>query len=549
MKRFSFFFLILLNISNVQASDRSEAQLMSIAKGVLHADSHHAFSATRVGESVQLLYNDAVLSVAGYRQGGFVVLAKDEAFSPVLGYSYSVFDVNSNNPGFQMWLKATAHALATKSGSLQPAKPKDVPTEVQSYVTTKWNQGTPYNNLCPSYTSKGTVKHYPTGCVATAMAQAMYYYKHPERGTGKHTYRFDPGTGVEETVSIQLENFPFDWNNMIVNYKSGYSEEQAKAVAELMMACGASVDMQYTESGSGTQMPPVVSAFRNNFGFDAGLPLHCISFESSDEYYPALYHAIASKIPVVYAGASDQGGHCFILDGYDEDGLFSVNWGWGGTDDGMFNIHTLNGYTEQQQFIPVTNQGIYPQYVSRFTIYEGAVNFSQADATHIKVSTTASPLNVDGDAYQGNLYVVARNLASGENKDIATFELKTTVPAYYYATDGNLSKPYITIANKLDDGDYRLFLASKSAKEKDFSPFRTSDDHANSALMTIKDGVITSLNLDDAAGWMVTTSISSVVSNSYRESPISDKIYNLNGQQVSSAYHGIVVKAGKKYIK
>ncbi len=548
MKHFTLLFLSLLALQNLGAAERSQGQLIGIAGHVLESKMSFKNVATRGTETLQILYDDASLSVAGYQKGGFVVLAKDEAFSPVLGYSVTAFDAKDSNPGFQMWLKATAHALATKSELAQPTKPKEIPVEVASFVTTKWNQGTPYNNLCPSYTSNGTTKHYPTGCVATAMAQAMYYYKHPAKGEGKHTYRFDPGSGVEETVSVQLDDYPLDWDNMIANYKSDYTDIQAKAVAELMMVCGASVDMQYTASGSGTQMTPAVSAFRNNFGFDVGLPLHSISFESSEEYYPALYRAIAAKIPVVYAGASDQGGHCFVLDGYDEDGLFSVNWGWGGSDDGMYNILTLNGYTQQQQFIPVTNKGVYPQYASRFTIYEGAVEFSQADATHIKVSSTNRPLNVDGDAYQGNLYVVAQDLASGKSKAIATFELKAAVPAYYYATDGNLSKPYITITNKLEDGDYRLFLGSKSDKETDFSPFRTVDDKANSALMTIKGGVITSLATDDVAGWMATTTgISSVVSAPSVHK--SAKIYNINGQQVDASYHGIVVKNGKKVVQ
>lgn len=547
MKRFSLFVFSVLALQGVQAADRTQGQLISIAGNVLESKLNMAITPTRGGDNIRMLYDDSTISIAGYQKGGFVVLAKDDAFSPILGYSSSAFDADSNNPGFQLWLKAAAHALSTRATSLQPSKPDGIPAEVASYVATKWNQGAPYNNLCPSYTSNGATKHYPTGCVATAMAQAMFYYKHPEKGVGKHTYRFDPGSGVEETVSVQLDNYPLDWSHMIPIYKSDYTEEQAKAVAELMMVCGASVDMQYTASGSGTQMTPAVSALRNNFSFDAGLPLHSLMFESSDEFYPALYRSIAAKIPVVFAGASDQGGHCFILDGYDEDGLFSVNWGWGGQDDGMFNIQTLNGYVQQQQFIPVTNKGVYPHYSSRFAINEGAVDFSMVDATHIKASTTNRPINVDGDAYQGSLYVVARNLATGECKDIAKLAINT-VPAYYFATDGNIVKPYITIAKKLSDGDYRLFFASKSDKETEFSPFRTVDNSPNSALMTIKDGGIISLVMDDAAGWMATTTaIVPVISVPVSKNAA--KTFNINGQQVDSSYHGIVIKDGKKVMQ
>ncbi len=546
MKRKSLFLLLFLAVLNLQATERNQDQLVSIAKNVLKSKLNFSASGTRSANPVQVLYENDKLAVAGYPDRGFVVMAKEDEFAPVLGYSASAFDSENTNPGLQFWLKATAYALETRAVSVQPVKPEGIATEVKSFVTTKWSQNAPYNNLCPSYTSKGTVKHYPTGCVATAMAQAMCYYKYPAKGEGKHTYRFDPGTGVTETVSVQLDDYPFDWENMIDSYKTDYTEAQAKAVAELMMACGASVEMQYTESGSSAYLSAAAGAFRNNFGFDPGLPVHYIIFESSDEYYPALYRAIAAKMPVVYAGSTGEDGHCFILDGYDEDGLFSVNWGWGGSSDGMFNILTLNGYSQQQQFVPVTNQGVYPQSTSKFCIDEGSVDFSQVDATHIKVSTTGLPLNIDVDSYKGNLYVVAKNVTSGESKSIATFELNTTVPALYYASDKNLSKPYVTIVNKLSDGDYRLFLASKSDRETDFSPFRTTDEYANSALMTIKDGAISFWTVDSAAGWMTnTTGITPVVSiNSYQRSA---KTFSITGQEVDDSYHGIVIKNGMKY--
>ncbi len=550
MKRFLLLVLSFLALIDLMAAERSQVQLLQVAADVLNGKLNLA-STTRAGESLQLFYDDDQISVAGYLQGGFVVLAKEDFFAPVLGYSTSAFDADDNNPGFKMWMQATTHALATRT-AIAPVKPEGIPSAVPSFVTSKWNQMNPYNILCPTYTKNNATKHYPTGCVATAMAQAMYYYKYPEKGEGKHTYRFDPGTGTEETVSIQLDTIPLDWKNMIDNYKTEYTDVQAKAVAELMKVCGSSVDMQYTESGSGAMMPPVLSALRTNFGYDAGLALHLLMCESTTEYYTALYQAIGAKMPVVYAGLSDQGGHCFVLDGYDEDGLFSVNWGWGGTDDGMFNIQSLNGYVDQQQFIPVTNQGVYTDYASKFGIEEASVDFTKIDDTHFKVSSTGRPLNVDGDAYQGNIYVVACNLATGEGKAVATFKLKSTVPAYYYVSvENGLSKPYVTITNKLEDGDYRLFLGSKSDTEKTYSPFRTNDGQPNSALMTVKNGVITAFSVDESASWMVSSKTVTGITPTIITPiiPLSSKTYNLSGQQVDASYHGVVIKNGKKQVQ
>lgn len=547
MKHFTLLVLVALASLGATAENRTRQELLDIANGVLQDKFAASTVETRASSPLEMLYEGKDLSVAGRKSGGFVVLANDDAFSPVLGYSSSTYTVGEENPAFKMWLEATAHAIETRTISAETHKPEGIPTEVASFITTKWNQGAPYNILCPTYTEKGATKYYPTGCVATAMAQAMYYYKYPECGTSKRTYRFDPGTGVDETVSIQLDTIKFDWDNMLDTYKKDqYSDVQAKAVAELMKACGASVDMMYSKDGSGAYVEQLNYALRRYFGYDQGLPFHNNGFEATEEFYSALYHSLAEKQPVIFCASSTSGVHCFVLDGYDAEGLVSVNWGWGGQQDGIFTITTLNGYSSNQSFTPVSNQNVFPEYHSKFVLYNGVVNFSQIDGTHIKIATTDRPLNMGSETYKGNFYVVAQNIKTGEAVSIATFTQTTAVQVYYYATSGNLSKQYVTISGKLDDGDYRLFLASKSDEETSYSPFRTLDGKENSYLMTIADGKITSLTMDGNAAWMV-TGIEQIPAETQPKG--SSKLYNINGQQIDASYHGVVIKKGKKYVQ
>lgn len=46
-------------------------------------------------------------------------------------------------------------------------------------------------------------------------------------------------------------NATFDWDNMLPQYSGDCTAEQADAVAQLMLACGVAVDMEYSPSASG----------------------------------------------------------------------------------------------------------------------------------------------------------------------------------------------------------------------------------------------------------------------------------------------------------
>lgn len=208
-----------------------------------------------------------------------------------------------------------------------------------------FDQGTPYNNLCPVLNGGRAV----TGCVATAMAEVMARYKYPACGTGN--VKYSGGSGG--AVTMNLADYPFDWKNVLPTYKNGeYNDAQADAVARLMLCCGASIDMNYSAGGSGTQTSKSAPAFINNFGFTEEVrSYNADSYPDKDELFeydwgPTIREQTGKGYPVIWGGSSALGatGHCFVIDGYKViDGVYyyHVNWGWNGSQNGYFLLTRL----------------------------------------------------------------------------------------------------------------------------------------------------------------------------------------------------------------
>ncbi|MDR2291844.1 MAG: C10 family peptidase, partial [Prevotellaceae bacterium] len=278
---------------------------------------------------------------------GFVIVSGDDAAVPVLGYSNEgAYD--ETNPNLMYWMeflsseiiyaieKNAAHDAETKAqweayenGNL-PA-PMSVRDYVEPLMMTKWNQNAPYSNMCPN--------NWYTGCVATAMAQIMKFHNHPAQGTGSHSYNHS----TLGQISANFGNTTYRWDNMTNIYNSSSSAAENSAVAELMFHCGVSVEMNYGEDGSGAVSGDVPNALITYFGYDAGANYITRNYYSYEEWINMIKTELKNySRPIYYKGSSSAGGHAFVFDGYDENNLVHVNWGWGGSSDGYFEISALN---------------------------------------------------------------------------------------------------------------------------------------------------------------------------------------------------------------
>lgn len=273
---------------------------------------------------------------------GFLILSADDSVLPVLGYADAGgFDAENISPSFKSWLEEYARQIEfVKTHNLKSSSgiATDEREPIAPLISTKWDQGTPYNEMCPTVKKQKA----PTGCAATVMAQVMNYYKYPERGNGEINY-YSAGD-VNDYLSLDFSAQPFDWENMLESYTNGYSQAQADAVAYLMKACGYAAQMKYSLSGSGAMSYNMCIGLVNYFGYDKSINILQRNSYSLDEWTQIIYDNLAMAHPVIYSGfGAFGGGHTFACDGY-EDGYFHFNWGWSGSNDGYFLLDVLDPY-------------------------------------------------------------------------------------------------------------------------------------------------------------------------------------------------------------
>ena len=290
--------------------------------------------------------------VSTTQQDGFVLVSGDERFADVLGYSdkhgFSEQDMPENMRSFlQGYIDEMKHLQSVDY------QPKAVVrranaiarTDISPLVTTQWSQRAPYNDLCPMENGE----HSATGCVATSMAQVVNY--HIQHDHGPTALKADiPGyktlTKQINVPSIVAATAPFPTKDLLKNtYREGdgRSDEEKNAVATLMYYCGASLQMNYTSSGSSTPATTISVGLINYFGFDRTAHLeHRLNYSYAG-WVDLIYGELAAERPVILDGAKPTGAHSFVTDGFDAaNTLFHINWGWGGTSDGFFALSVLN---------------------------------------------------------------------------------------------------------------------------------------------------------------------------------------------------------------
>lgn len=262
--------------------------------------------------------------------GGFVIIAGDDAVTPVLGYtSTGSFDAENLPDGLKDLLKSYERQIAALGDNYvaNQTATRTAFTGEKLLNTAKWNQGNPFNKYTPN--------NYVTGCVATAGAIVMKHHGYPAKGTGSHSYTWNG-----KTLSANFEH-DYDWASMPAKY-DGTNDAAFDGVARLMADLGVAVEMQYNKDGSGAYIGNLVTALQKYYGYSKLSHLMAIEDVGAEAWNGKLREEIDANRPVLYA-ASDPagGGHAFVIDGY-KDESFSVNWGWGGYCDGFYKIGALN---------------------------------------------------------------------------------------------------------------------------------------------------------------------------------------------------------------
>ena len=324
---------------------------------------------------------------------GFVIISADSRSQKVLAYSdEGTFDINQVPEQMRAWLKVSEQEVGSINTTPDSLLNRDLGQEVLSKATARSSQAFatavkpllgkinyaqefPYNNLCPVFNGKRSI----TGCVATGACMVMRYHKWPVTPTnGKHSYQWRG-----RTIS-SLYSTSYDWDNMLTSYKNASpSTTQQNAIAQLMYDAGVSCNMEYTPSSSGANTAFMAEQLVNLFGYDPGMIYYSSSWFNKQEFIYYLKRELNAGRPVLVSGKGKGGGHCFVCDGYDANGLFHINWGWNGMSNGYFSLSNLNpyalgsgggtggGYSQEVAFFggiqPPTGNNKKPRYLSTNT--------------------------------------------------------------------------------------------------------------------------------------------------------------------------------------
>ena len=262
--------------------------------------------------------------------GGFVIIAGDDAVTPVLGYtSTGSFDAENLPDGLKDLLKSYERQIAALGDNYvaNQTATRAAFTGEKLLKTAEWNQMAPFNKYTPN--------NYVTGCVATAGAIVMKHHGYPAKGTGSHSYTWNG-----KTISADFEH-NYDWASMPAVY-DGTNDAAFDGVARLMADLGVAVEMQYNKDGSGAYIGNLITAMQKYYGYSKLSHLMAIEDVGAEAWNGRLREEIDANRPVLYSASSPSGGgHAFVIDGY-KDESFSVNWGWGGYCDGFYQIGALN---------------------------------------------------------------------------------------------------------------------------------------------------------------------------------------------------------------
>ena len=293
---------------------------------------------------IKEIIKEDLVYIVNFNPAGFVIISSNKNAIPILGYSFTK-NINLLNIPIQL-----DEILNRYNQSIQYIIENNIQTnekinqlwerylsgnsyrdnqriEIAPLITANWNQGGAWNNLCPGNSL--------VGCVAVAMGQVMYYWRHPEQGSGYSQY-YDPDYGV---ISVVFSDYNYDFDNM--NDSNATYDSQL-----LLYHAGVAVHMNYTPWASGASVcwdgPSAQSGLDENFNYNDDITCEVKLNYSDEEWHELILDQLNRGWPMVYRGYSDDAGHAWNIDGY-QNQYFHCNWGWGGSANGYFYFDNLNG--------------------------------------------------------------------------------------------------------------------------------------------------------------------------------------------------------------
>ncbi len=450
-----------------------------------------AYAPSVNGEPVFYLFNNG-------NDAGFTIVSGDDELPAILGYTLDgEYDPANVAPNFKYWLEETQREISwyyTRGGKARVIE-KDERNVIEPMLTTRWNQSTPYNNLCPVVNGQTSV----TGCVATAMAQVLNYNKWPDVGKGHVQF------AENSRNYYHFEEHPFDYSQMLDIYANGdYTEAQANAVAELMLACGRAVRMGYSPSASGAADMNLHRGLIKYLKYNPGTGIRLRDYMTLDEWESLIYNELASNRPVIMCGSSSAGGHCFVADGYAGNGYFHFNWGWGGYEDGYFLLYSLNptaggigsyegGYNSRQSaIINMTPAGVADTEKDCYLVVQTYLQHEyneemECSSLQIKDGLVYNPT---GNAFDLQIGVAFEN---ANNPDDISYVIGWDQPETEMSGSLDPAHGFRSVEYhepKLADGKYKVYIVYRTDLSKPFKKCPSADGYPSYVPLTVANGTV-----------------------------------------------------------
>ena len=437
---------LVLGIGMVHANPVSVSQAKYVGQQFVQAN----FEQSRQTQELTLVYTgtstrgEACFYVFNVGNDGFVMVSADDFYRPIVGYSDEhSFDAENINPELRYMLN---ELIAGRTGKVTGQAVPQVAAEWQNVmntgklisrnggrekfylVQTKWDQGSPYNYYCPE-ANGGPGGRVWAGCVATAMSQIMKYWDHPLKGTGTHT-DYNSGFGA---LTADFGATTYDWDNMPLALNNSSPQVQIDAVATLMYHCGIAVDMHYAIDGSGAFSQDVPQRISQYFGYASQAVYRSRDSYTYDNWNLMLKESFDMGWPLYYSGQAPDGGHAFVCDGYDDNGLFHYNWGWSGSGDDYFDFDQIEYNSSDGaifNFVPVA-------------VYDGTAqaptNLNVTAAPNNELSATISWTNPSKTLNNSNLTTIDQIVVC-RNGEVVYTQDNVTPGANMTITDNNVPR-------------------------------------------------------------------------------------------------------------
>lgn len=390
---------------------------------------------------------DTVVCFYIYNIGqGFVIVSADNTIEPILGYSTeSNFDPDNIPDNVQCLLDDYRNEIRTIYVNNLPTSANILLewTQLASHhtvclnnskntniigplITTNWDQGRYYNNLCPT-DSRGPNGHVFTGCVATAMGQVINYWHYPTTGIGRKTYTanyasYGAGYGNYGELTADFGSTEYDYSIMPSQLKASSSITAINAVATLLFHCGVSVSMKYGYASSGAFSSTIPGALTSYFGYPTCQCVYRTGY--SGDWIALIKSELNMLHPIIYGGGGNNGGHSFVCDGYENQNYFHFNWGWSVAYNGYFILSNLNpgNYTfNTGQTAIIGIHANTPTILSNRHVIEFlSAAEQQSEVTSVQIIgqslTDSIHITATGDFYVGlDSNILDRDLAIGSN--------------------------------------------------------------------------------------------------------------------------------------